>query len=439
MLGSSFCLTPRTRGTTLVALAAFAVGASTFIRPASADLIRLKNGGDLRGTIDRRSGPTSDEVTIESLSGAVIVVGREHVQFVTRRPMIVEEYETLARKTAETVEGHWDMAEWCRENALKSQRDTHLARVVELDPEHEAAHKALGHILHDGEWTTRDEMMASQGYVKHRGKYITPQELELIEKSKAELESERDWFIKIRLWHGWVNGRNDDRRQQGLALLSEVGDPSAIPALTKLLRGETSKALRILIIGVLRDLPGDGSTPALVGQSLTDDDVEIRWMCLNGLQPEDYATARAIYLKELKSKSNATICRAAASLERVGDEACVPALIQALSTTHTYKVYVPDRQQSISFDSSGQFALGGSTGISGLTPEIQAGIATGQINPNALNQISGQPTKMKLVTFKHHHDNKEVLGALQRITGQAFGFDKRSWNLWWTAKKNATL
>ena len=406
---------------------------------AQADLVRLKNGGELRGQVDRRSGPTSPEVTIESLTGAVIVVEREHVQFVTRRPLIVEEYETRARKLAETVDAHWGLAEWCRQNALKSQRDNHLARVVELDPNHEEARKALGHILHDGEWTTRDELMAAQGYVKHKGKYITTQELELIEKSKAELESEREWFTKVRLWFGWINGRNDERREQALAAMSQIDDPNAIPALAKSLRNESNRMLRVMLVEILRKMPGGATVPVLVSQSLADDDVEIRWLCLNGLRPEDYEVARPIYLKELKSKSNVTICRAAQSLERVGDESCVPALVQALTTLHVYKISVPDNQQSVSFDSSGQFSLGGVNGAMTIPPEIQAGIASGQINPNALTQITGKPQKMKQVLVKQKVDNKEVLSALQRITGQSFGYDKRSWTLWWTAKKNATL
>lgn len=404
-----------------------------------ADLVRLKNGGELRGQVDRRSGPTSPEVTIESLTGAVIVVEREHVQFVTRRPLIVEEYETRSRKATETVESQWALAEWCRQNALKSQRENHLTRVVELDPNHEEARKALGHIQHDGEWTTRDELMASQGYVRHKGKYITSQELELIEKSKAELEAEREWFTKVRLWFGWINGRNDERRDQALAAMSQIDDRNAIPALAKSLRNESNRMLRVMLVEVLSRMPGGATVPVLVNQSLLDDDVEIRWLCLNGLRPEDYETARAMYLKELKSKSNVTLCRAAQSLERVGDESCVTALVQALTTLHTYKISVPDNQQSVSFDSNGQFSLGGVNGAMTIPPDIQAGIATGQINPNALTQINGKPVKMKQVLVKQKVDNKEVLSALQRITGQSFGYDKRSWTLWWTAKKNATL
>ena len=30
----------------------------------------------------------------------------------------------------------------------------------------------------------------------------------------------------------------------------------------------------------------------------------------------------------------------------------------------------------------------------------------------------------------------EVLAALRKITGESFGFDERTWRLWWAAKKN---
>ena len=422
----------------LAALIAATLLATSLARPASADLIRLKSGGEIRGQVDRAtSGLSSREVTIESITGATIVVERDDIAFVSRRPLIVEEYETRARRAPLTLKDQWELAEWCRENSLKSYREVHLEKVLELDPAHEEAHQALGHILSEGEWLTRDELMTRQGYVKYKGKYITPQELELAEKSRAQLDAEREWFGKVRLWYGWLNGRNDDRSRQALAEFQGISDASAIPALSRTFRNDGNKSLRALYVEVLSRIPSDAAVAALASQSLHDDDYQIRYVSLNGIEPKSYAVARPIYLSELKNKNNTIVCRAGQALGRVGDESCVPALIQALTTTHVYRVAIPEKKGGVSFGTNGQFSLGGAGGQMIVPPEIQAMIASGQISPNALMQGTGPPDRVRIVNIKHEHQNVDVLATLQKLTGESHGYDKRSWNLWWTSKKNS--
>ena len=153
-----------------------------------ADLIKLDNAGELRGTIDRKQAERdATTVTIRTLTGAVVVVERKYVRFVTHRPLKVEQYESRARSTPDTVPAQWDLAEWCRKNGLSKQREVHLRQIVAIEPNHKKARYGLGQTQHDGKWTTRDDVMWSQGYVKYKGRYITPQELELLQKTQAEL------------------------------------------------------------------------------------------------------------------------------------------------------------------------------------------------------------------------------------------------------------
>lgn len=402
-----------------------------------ADLVRLKSGGEIRGQVDRKSsGPSSSTVVIETLSGATIVIDRAQVQFVSRRPLLVEEYETLARRTPDTVKDQWQLAEWCRKSGLRNQRETHLTRVVEIDPAHEEAHQALGHTLHDGVWMTRDELMTSQGYVKYKGKYITQQELDLHEKTRAEIEAEREWFGKVRLWHGWITGRNDDRRVQGLEELKKIDEPAAVVALSKTFADETNPALRAIYLQILEGIPGDRAVPAIVRQSLHDVDNELRYRALNALKPEQHSIAAPYYVRELRNDQNPIVCRAGQALARVGDESCIPKLIEALVTTHKYKVSIPEKKGSLTMGTNGAFSLGGgSAGNMLVPPELAAMIASGQVPPSALSQGTGPPERVRVVTIKYDHQNAEVLATLQRMTGESFGYEERTWNLWWTAKK----
>ena len=50
-----------------------------------------------------------------------------------------------------------------------TERQRHLERILELDPNHEAARAALGFRQKDGQWMNRDDVMASRGLVHVRG------------------------------------------------------------------------------------------------------------------------------------------------------------------------------------------------------------------------------------------------------------------------------
>ena len=137
-----------------------------------ADLVKLINGGELRGKIVATSD-AKYKIRVETLTGATVVVERSKVQFVTPRSLSMEEYETRSRSIEDSSDAHWELAEWCRQRGLIKQRETHLRRVTELAPDHEKAQSILGRVWHQGRWIDRDELMASQGYVKYKNKYIT--------------------------------------------------------------------------------------------------------------------------------------------------------------------------------------------------------------------------------------------------------------------------
>src|SRR5262245_38109364 len=61
-----------------------------------------------------------------------------------------EQAEALARynerraRAANNAEAQWRLAVWCEHNGLQAEATAHLARVVQLDPDRDAAWKKLG-------------------------------------------------------------------------------------------------------------------------------------------------------------------------------------------------------------------------------------------------------------------------------------------------------
>ena len=68
-------------------------------RPARADFVTLKNGGEIRGEFlgDAKAKSPGATVAIRTLSGATVVVAGSEVETLVRRRLIAEEYETRRR------------------------------------------------------------------------------------------------------------------------------------------------------------------------------------------------------------------------------------------------------------------------------------------------------------------------------------------------------
>lgn len=403
--------------------------------PARADLLRLKTGGELRGKIVKTGIPqTPGLITVQTLTGALVTVERDAVELVLTRPLALEEYETRLRHLPDTLAAHWELAEWCRSKHLTAQRETHLQRVIEFDPDHEQAHLALGHVWKDGGWVDWDEYMTARGYVKYKGKYVTQQELDLLEKTAAELKREQEWYPKVRLWAGWLTGRDSDRAQQALVALRGIEDDDAAAAVQRFLGEHAAREVRLLAVEVFTRSNGQKSAQALARLALREQEHEVRYLALQGISERHFSAVLPLFVRELRNESNAVVCRAAQGLQRVGDDRAIAPLIEALITSHKYQVRVPGGGTSYTFARDG--SMMGSMPVGALPPEIEAGLRTGQF-PNGVIVLNppGSSLPLKTVTVRVEHQNAEVLSALQKLTGQNFGYDERLWRLWWAAKK----
>ena len=81
--------------------------------------------------------------------GGVVTLAKDQVKEILKRKPAEIEYEKKRHLFPDTVEGQWELAEWCEKNHLNEARKTHLRRIIELDPNHAAAQRA-GYSKFDG-------------------------------------------------------------------------------------------------------------------------------------------------------------------------------------------------------------------------------------------------------------------------------------------------
>lgn len=419
---------------------AVAIAAAQVVR---ADYLVLKNGGELHGELQRETATTAhpERITIKTLSGTVVTLSKDEVQSIVRRRVALEQYDVQARLAPDTVSGQWALAEWCREKSLIDQRNAHAQRVIELDSENIAAHRALGHVQHEGKWVTRDDMMAARGYVKYKGRYLLPEELALIQEEQRESEAEKAWYKKVNMWRDWIEGDRADRQADGLRSLQEIADPQAIPALYKAFHNTANEQERLLYVSILTRIESDKALPPLVAQSLQDVSVEVRQLAIRGVQRKDYSQAIPVYLKGLKHDLNIIVNRSALALGEMGDELVIAPLIEALITKHKYRITVSDPTQNTpGFSTNGTMVSGNAQPP--LPPDISLLLATGQLPygvqvQQMLPPGAGLMKGKKTTVVEKDEENPAVLSALQRLTGQNFVYDERQWRTWYNAQKNS--
>ncbi|MCL6502729.1 MAG: HEAT repeat domain-containing protein [Pirellulales bacterium] len=385
-------------------IVAVVMGLTTLPAALATEVFVLESGGQIEGELVNRDEKPRQRYVIKTSSGAQITLEKSQVKKVVRRRPEEAEYERIKDSYADTVEGQWALAEWCKQHRLVAQRKVHLRRILELDPEHLPARRALGYMRVEGKWLTEEEIMTSRGYVRVGSRWKLPQEIELEEQQrKAELAA-KEWYGRLKRWRGWLDSAS--RSEQGWQEISQITDPAAIPAIAQYLGEEQDPRIRKLYIDVLAQINAPEGYRIMTLSSLNDPDQEVRLTCLDYLDNEPRPAVVEMYIKHLRHKDNAVVNRAAVGLARMKDPSAIPPLIDALVTTHKFLVDNTPAGQTT------------------------AGFGTG----GGAFQFGGGP---KYVSRKLQ--NPDVLDALVLLSdGMNFQYDSDAWKRWYASQKTNT-
>jgi HEAT repeat protein len=393
-----------------VGLVVFCFESFTAIR---ADIFELSGSGHLEGKLLPADDSSKLNCTIELSAGGRVTIARSQISKIDTVTDAVAEYQKRARTSPDTVDAHWQLAEWCREHKLREERRQHLDRILELNPNHADARAALGFHQKDGQWMNRDDVMASRGLVLFDGKYVTPQQVELLKQQKEAKVTQADWTNRIEQLRRWLVGRRPDKANQAHTEIQAIQDPQAAEAVVATLRRENDPQLKRLWIETAARLNSHAAIDALVNLSLYDSDDEIRHQCLEYLIKSRRPGLVTPYIRALKDKDNVIINRAGAALGQIGDRDAIGPLIDALITKHKVKVSDanPDQHAYTFSNEGGAGAGGGSFSFGGSGPQFVV-----------------QSVR-----------NRAVLDALIALSGNAnFEYDQVQWRGWLAAQAKAT-
>src|SRR6185312_4276079 len=135
------------------------VAVALLLAPAGslrADIFVLETGGRIEGQwLNQGEQPlTKYEVR---RGGITLTLPLGQVREAIRQSPAELEYARRAPAVADTIEAQWELAEWCKKATLARQREVHLRRIVELNPNHQQARFALGYQFLKGQWISRSD------------------------------------------------------------------------------------------------------------------------------------------------------------------------------------------------------------------------------------------------------------------------------------------
>jgi len=363
------------------------------------DVFFLANGGRIEADLLNPDQSPRENYLLRTSFGGRLTLAEAQVDRVLIKSDLERSYDARLPNLPDTVDAHWEMAQRCQQAKLVEQHEFHLHQVLRLQPDHEDARHALGFSRLGGRWMRQDEWMESQGYVRYRGGWRLSQEIELQKIDEEHKSKIFSWRKQLRVWRGWiVKGR--ERSSRGENEIRLVRDPYAAVALAEMLvNAKEVRALKLLYIEVLGELPSDVAIGALTRHSLNDRDPKVREACLDQLSRIRPFSATATYIVALRNESNFIVQRAAAALAVMNDPVATLPLIDALITEHKQLIGGGGIQPNFSDRGSG-LSFGGS-------PEIK----------------------------KVKQQNEPVLHTLNALhPGVNFGYSQFDWKNWYIAK-----
>lgn len=390
-------------------IAAMFAGPLLFVASARADIFVLASGGQVRGEMVVSPDVPKDRWVIRTASGGEVTIEKNQVTKIDPQSAAELEYEKIRPTYADTVDGQWKLAVWCLDHSLLKQRQTHLERIIVLDPDHKKARGALGYSFIDGRWIQPDDLMKQRGYVRYKNSWKLPQEVELLERKRKQEIAERDWFGKVKRWRGAIDARPDKMQQLTDDLFAKA-DAAAVPAVERMLANESVRKVKIILIDELVRLGTPDALAVVIARTLDDPDEEVRLSALDSLAATKHPELAKNYVNALKDRDNTRVNRAAFCLGKLGDKSAVIWLIGALRTKHTFTEPGANPGQMSTTFGSGPGTTGGGLSVGGGPKSVHVWL-----------------------------ENNEVLRALVALTGENFEFNQQAWKSWYASQKKPAI
>ncbi len=369
----------------------------------SFDVVQMRSGAKIEGSVKVQQTDGKKFYLVELSDGTKIKLDTKAVSRVIKPPAMYLEYLKLATEINDTVDAHWQLQDWCTKNRLYPQRDFHLRRIVQLDPEYARARGKLKYSNYNGVWLQDDHYYESQGFVRDGRRWRLPQGIRFVAQREAERKALGKWKEELRLAK-----RKFLRGDVSEDAFLRIKDPAAVQAVVDFYKSNKgNSSFRRLMTDVLGGIQSGASHRQLIAIYLNDPDPTVSERALTMLKQDHFdnlVTSRSMYpfMRPGIGTPNQKVERAGFAIGELEDTAGIRYLIDGIITTH--QINNPRAQQG----------------------NMNVGRATGAGQGTQFSQGNDEPKKILLDVR-----NDSVLHSLEKLSGRSFAFDQERWLQWY--------
>jgi len=204
---------------------------------ATADELHLKDGRILSG----RVFDDGDRYAIVDRDSKNVVKKSEVSEVLKKRSFMDDFDDRLASLPADDAEAIFEFGRWLDENEWASRAKLAYEEVLDLDPDHRGARRALGYSLYEGAWVSPEELNRRKGLVEFEGRWYTKHDLDELKKQIEGDEKQRQAHAERQQVNDKVN-----KIMRGFATLDKKQRQGTYEALTRYAETLNSPEIRKL-------------------------------------------------------------------------------------------------------------------------------------------------------------------------------------------------
>lgn len=387
------------------------------------DIIYLKNGNELEGTVVEQS-----EFFIKFKTGlATVEFEMAEVKEVLKGRTFLDVYrEMWILADHEDPDAKLELATWARQHRLEEEAELELQQVLLLDPENRTARMQLGYVKMNGKWVTRDDANLGKGLVRYGGKWMTPQEREKRRDSVLRIQTRR----RINSIFKMMQKAEPFEQEKLIQELLKIQNAHAAPAIVRFI-DDSHDQLREAATQVLGALKDASVIPTLANSALEDDSEMVRRQATLAMKAIGSVAALNHLTPHLtRNRQKSRRYRAAQALGEIGDPRVIPYLIEALFV----KIKIVSGLNP--FQRPDQTASENTSKVAGENSVITK--FTGEkVEKTSISD--GLTSGAKANVEEEFEENPAALEALKRLTGQDFDYSKPKWRTWWNTHEQEVL
>jgi len=388
--------------------------------PVVADVVRTRDGLVLEGQVSRDD---QGRYVVQTEGGRTILEA-SRVEEVHEgdgpRTTLTRMAKGLGKKD---VQGWTRLALEAEAAGLGDLATDAYRRIVQMEPDHEAARRALGHEKLDGHWVAAAVARRKSGFVLYGGKWMLPAEVEVQARKAAKAMARAKDADRVRDVIRTLATGDEVMRQAARLALAETSDQELVgTALATLLDKEP--AVRRTSARLLGEVGDEAALRPLIFSAARDLDRDVRGEALRAAASFGHDDLAIPFVRALGSSNPQLAAFAAEALAGLGDVRAIGYVVKRM-TSHG-----SSSRNSVSFLNQVSYVR---------DYDVEIAQASNIANPDVATILEGVVLDVKVVgaSFTKTWLEPLLVNAAAQLAGR--DFKNRSDVLAWYAEAKDTL